>query len=275
MIEQVPGNEPDFSQDPTSSGADSSQSDNLTSEQRDVLDLNSVERFKFEGKEWTPQEMRNAYLMQSDYTKKTQAVAEERRKLEEFSRHWEVDQKALMQNPDLLDEFKAKYPKHFHALGENLVRYARQLKTSESSPSEKKPDERPDWAKSLEERLSQFEKDKYEAQVEKYSAQLDSTLSKMSQKYPFADTEVALVRAQSLHDRGTNLSDATWEEIFKSLHSQAENRMKEYQSKLVKEQKAANSKARDVASGGGIAGAAPDLPRTIKEATKRALAGSA
>lgn len=241
----------------------------------DPLDLGSVERFKFEGKEWTPHEFKNAYLMQQDYTRKTQALSEEKRKLEDFERHWAADQETLLKNPDLITVFKEKYPKQYHKLGEMLVEHARRQGSGTGqvpNPQEKSAEsDLIQRLKATEERISKFESSAFESQVSKYTNELNTRIETLSKKYPYADQEVALVRAQGFHQSGQELNDQTWEGIFKKLNDQAESNFKQYQSKLVNEQKTANAKARDVASGGGTPGAAPSGPRTIRDATKRAL----
>lgn len=272
MVENEQGQAPEQNLSPETGQSSEVQVANPMEQRDGVTDLSSMDKFQFEGKTWTPSEFKNSYLMHQDYTKKTQALAEERRQQERFDKAWEEDQATLMQNPDLLDQFKSTYPKRYHALGEQIVRYAK----SQSQPQAPidRSQAQPEWAQKLsqvEGKIAQFEKAQFEAQVSKHNVEIESKVKTFSEKYPYADTEAALARAQIYHNQGNDLNDKAWEDIFKGLHTQMETRVKEIQSKMVQDQKTANQKGRDTALGGGIPGAAPNMPKNLKEAKAYAL----
>ena len=51
-----------------------------------ILELDKVKEFLFEGQKFTPQELKNAWLRQQDYTRKTQELARERESVREVQR---------------------------------------------------------------------------------------------------------------------------------------------------------------------------------------------
>jgi hypothetical protein len=75
-----------------------------------VAELDKLEKFKFEGQEYTPQELKNAILRQSDYTRKTQEFSQERR----FYDNLQADLRSVRSNPALAAEFRRTYPEKFH-----------------------------------------------------------------------------------------------------------------------------------------------------------------
>src|SRR3954464_16064772 len=76
----------------------------------EMVDLESLEKFRYAGREMTPKELQQAVMLQSDYTRKTQQLAEERKYYDNLS----ADLSAVAQNPQLAAKFKEVYPEKFH-----------------------------------------------------------------------------------------------------------------------------------------------------------------
>ena len=219
-----------------------------------VLELDAVEKFKFQGREWTPKELQNAYLMQSDYTKKTQAIAEERKFYDNLS----VDLAAISKNPALVSEFKRIYPEKYHSyLSYVTPKQAEQMQ----QPAEKSID--PEFMS----RFESLERSIREKEAAAIEAELDVKFKQLGEKYPMADEEAVIARAQSLLNKGQDLNDNTWDALWKSVNDVNQKKFEQVYQNKVKEQKTANIRGRDVAAGGGTVGQAPTKPRTIKEAT--------
>ena len=108
-------------------------------------------------------------------------------------------------------------------------------------------------------------------QVAAINAELDARFKVLSEKYPLADEEAAIARAQALHSKGIKLDDKTWDAIWKETHAKGEAKYKAYGAAQVNKQKSANLRGKDAAPGGGIPGQAPKRPKTIKEASALAL----
>lgn len=232
-----------------------------------VIDLDSTEKFKFQGREWTPKELRDAYMMQSDYTRKTQAIAEERKYYDNLTH----DLEAVSKNPALIEEFKKVYPEKYHAylnyITKNTPQQSQQVE-QQSNGIDPKFLER---FQKLEQTMTSWEKEMHEKQVAAIDAELDAKFKQLSEKYPMADEEAVIARAQALLGRGEKLDDKIWDSLWKSVNERNQKLAEQFYSKKVTEQKQANKMGKDIASGGGSVGQAPVKPRTIKDATNAFL----
>lgn len=228
-----------------------------------ITELDKLEKFRFNGMELTPKELSQQMLRYSDYTRKTQEIAEERKYYENL--HYDLD--AVKTNPSLANKFREVYPEKYHRYLNYVTSESREQAKGQSQAQTQLPPE----ITSRFEKIDKFEQYLREQEVKAAEAELESTLQPLAKKYPMADEEAALARAQSLVSQGVELNQQTWDKIFKGLHDKSEALWKSHQSAQVQKQKEAGRKAADVGSGGGIPGAKPQLPRTIKEATKMAL----
>lgn len=229
-----------------------------------VTELEALEKFKFEGREWTAKDLKNSYLMHDDYTRKTQALAEERNKYTEERKYYDnlqADLEWIKSHPNDVAKFKSTYPEKFH-------KYLGYVQTpQEGAPQKAQIDP------SIQERLDRF--DRLEAEfnqkkVEAIDAELDAKFSKLSEKYAYANEESVIARAQSLLDKGEKLTDQVWDQLWKADNDRVQKLAEKYYADKVNKQKTANAQGKDVASGGGTPGTAPVVARTIKEASNLA-----
>lgn len=228
--------------------------------QPDVLDLDSVQKFKFGGREWTPKDFQGAYMMQSDYTRKTQALAEERK----FYDNLQVDLDAVKRNPALSEQFKSIYPDKFHKLlGYVSPETPKAPVANETGKQSADPE--------LLSRLEAVEADFKERKIQAINAELDNTFKSLSEKYPFADEESAIARGQALLNKGQALDKDTWDKIWKSVHDKQVAIAEKHYSQKINNQKNANKAGADVGKGGSTPAQPPKQIRTIKEASEHAL----
>ena len=249
MFEENPQVETETEQSGASESAEKEQSNPVT-------ELESLERFKYAGREMTAKDLQGMIMMQSDYTRKTQAIAEERKYYENL----QSDLDAVKANPQLAAQFKELYPEKFH----KFLGYVHSEKPAQAAATQG-VDPR------IQERLDKYDQivKEFEAQkLEAINAQLDAKFSALSKKYPFADEEAVVARAQALLDKGQKVTDEVWDNLWKSVHERSQKLWAEHQKKMGNEQKTANLKGRDIGHGGGTPGQAPKLPRSIKEASK-------
>lgn len=230
-------------------------------EQPDLLDLASVERFKIGEKEWTLEDLQKSILLHSDYTKKTQAIAEERK----YNDALLGDLEKVKANPALAAEFKSVYPEKFHRfLGyvSNGTAQAQQG-SKEQSPQLTIPPEVQDKFQKVDQFLAKAK----EAEVKGLMAEIDATFSKLGDKYPLAKKfeNAIIAEAQSLIKDGQELNDKVWDRLWKNYHDSVIQASEEHYSGLVKKQSSSNAKGRDSGTGGGIVGQAPKVPKNIKE----------
>lgn len=249
----------------------------------DVLNLDKLDRFRFENRDWSPKDLKRALLRQDDYTRKTQELAKERETIEQskqefnwYARNFQADLPRVLKNPVLLKEMAKHYPAEFVQRAEEIVKSLGQRGTESNAP---KAEENPlareieaikEWKGDLESKIQ-------EANAAKADALLDTWYSTCEKKYPEADVESVTNRAklvaQNLESKRPpqQFTQEHLERIFKADHEAREERYaKKYRAK-VEEQKGASSKAKDSGAGGGIPGQAPVKARTIKEATAQYL----
>lgn len=238
-----------------------------------LLDLESVEKFRLDGREMTLKDLRAERMMQSDYTRKTQEIAQERKYYDNLS----ADLDSVRRNPSLAAKFKELYPAKFHSyLG--YVSHPNQSSQVQSQQDQSISDQQtqrlPDHSK-LEQRLNEIESDWNERKVQAAEAELNAIYSKNLTKYPMADEEAVTARAQSLLSRireengpKARITEDQWDRLFKATHDKNEKAAKVYYAEQVKKQTQANARGKDAAQGGGIPGQAPKQARNVKEASE-------
>lgn len=217
-----------------------------------VLDVDSAERVKFDGREWSREELRKSVLMQSDYTKKMQEFSETRKNYD-FYENLRADLAKVKRNPGLAQEFKNVYPEKFHD-------WVKDFDTKEQ-PNQKSelPEEFVSEFKSLKQMV-------YQEKIQAFEAQIDAKMADLSKKYPYADTEAVLGRLDYLNNKGEKITDQHWEKIFKTLHDRVEQSVAARQKEMVTKQKQATAKAKDTSSGGGIPSDPPVQHKSIQAA---------
>jgi hypothetical protein len=220
-------------------------------QQGEIPLLDKYERFKFGDQEWTPDSLKKAMMRQSDYTKKTQAVKE----IQKYYDNLKFDLDHVKGNPSLADKFKEVYPKDFWPYLDYVMR-----KSEESNEmAQQQGRGQTELPRELQERLDRVESYVKEKEIESFDAQLDTTFAKLAQKYPDGNEEIVLARAQAILEANPNmkLDQGAWERLWKKSHDEVSGLIKQKQEKLFNTQKEANSRAKDIGSGGGTPGSAP------------------
>ena len=239
---------------------------------QDLVDLDGVQKFKWGGQEWTPKDLQGAILRQSDYTRKTQALAEERKEFGSQKRYYDnlqADLERVQADPALAEKFRQVYPEAFH----KFLGYVAQQPSKPASPQENSAA----LPKDVQERLSRI--DKLEGTVTKMTeaqrareitainAELDNVCKAMSEKYPFADEATVLARAEALARQGQKMTQSVWDDLWSAQHGRTEAMFKKRYSEQVSKQTQANKAGADTSPGGGIPGQKPVKARSIKEMT--------
>jgi hypothetical protein len=232
----------------------------------ELVDLDTMDKFKFGGREWTPKELEAAYMRQQDYSRKTQEIAQERKYYDNLP----YDLDMVKNNPALVNQFKQVYPAKFHSWIDRVVGQAKQAAPQQPGQSAQTP-QLPKEFQELRAEVDAFKKERFDAEVAKHSTEIDRIMSGLSKKYPFADEDSVLAKAQSLSERGQQVDEKIWNGLFKMVNDKNEKLLNERQAERIKQQKAASSKAKDVGFGGGTPGQAPRQFKTIKEATEAAM----
>lgn len=288
MLEEIENSSPEVTETPESGDASSGAQETAeqapesfeaalakaNDDEQKLLELESVERFRYGGKEWTTKDLQSAILRQEDYTRKTQALAEERKYYDNLG----ADLDAVKRNPALAAQFKQIYPQKFHS-------YLGYVGNNQAQPSQQKVQDVKQAPQAVDQellsRLNKLESH-YQAQTQKAAdAEVSANCEKFGQKYtsvkgPYETLalNVLSARLQTLkkQDPGAKLSEQDWDQAFKSVHEQNQKLADQLYAEKVKNQKQANARGRDVAPGGGIPGQAPKQARTLREGTEAMLA---
>lgn len=249
----------------------------------ELVELDKLEKFKWNNREWTPKELADGVLRQEDYTVKTKQVAENRKYAENFA----ADLDHVIENPDLFDELKRLYPAAYVKVAERALARLNNRKEEPTPSTVATPQGALDETSihkmvkgvldkelnPLKEWKSQTEKQSHEAKVEARGRELDSLFEKHGKKYPDADSEVVNARALAAIEQGSELSEAVLEKIFKGHHEEVGKRFADRYKKQTDEQLRVNKAAQDAGPGGGTPGQAPPAQAgTLREARDRMLA---
>jgi len=253
----------------------STQSGEQRGEQLPTLaELEKMDKFRFDGQEWTAKDLKNAILRQQDYTRKTQDLSEARKTFENERKFYEnlhADLNIVKQNPHLAQEFLKIYPQKFHGALKQIMGDQAQLQSQQVPKQESKFDV------DVMSRLTNLEKFYHEQEVAKNEAQINSTVDTLSKKYPDAIPEMAIGRvfeayAQALKtDPNAKLTPEMWEDTFKSVDKFMKDRISTMYRTKQQEQLKANKRASDVSSGGGTVGRAPQKFSRLKDVTEYAV----
>jgi hypothetical protein len=235
-----------------------------------IFNLDKTDKFTFGGREWTRDALgklidqeKQFQSMQGDYTKKTQALAQERKALEEdkkFRENLAWDLMAVKQDPSKVQEFIKVYPQSYHRYIEDF------LKSNSSNQQQTQVQQQPQVDVRLMSKIERLEKFYNEQEIARESAEVEKTMAELSKDYPDAAKfqEMVLSRAYEARLAGSALSREDWEQFYKQVDDQVKATLKQHYGEKVKQQLEANAKGKDVGAGGGTAGRAPNVPPKFK-----------
>jgi len=236
------------------------------------VDIDSLDRYRYQGrslKDWE-----GSYMRQQDYTQKTQALATERRFMENLA----VDLDRVKQNPSLAEQFRQVYPQKYHA----YLRYVESQQPQSGYGQGQAQAQNSQYARlepAMEQRIQMLESNFREREVAAIQSELDSKFKGLGQKYPYAEEESVVARGQALltklkemdPTRAHVITDKQWDYLWKSVHDRNYSQIDAQYKKQVQGQIAQSKKSADVSRGGGTLGHQPRQFRTLKEATNQAL----
>lgn len=222
-----------------------------------IAELDKMDKFKLDGQEWTLKDLKAAIMRQKDYTQKTQTLADERKSFQEerkFHENLAWDLKQVANNPELAKEFVKIYPEKFHKHVDEFLKANTQGQSQQQNQVQ-----RPQVDIQTLSRLEKLEKIHHEQEVSRLESEYKNITDELAKKYPDAGNFTELVQARAYEARlaGSELTRENWEQIFKEVDENVSSLLKAKYGSLVKKQMEANTKAKDVGSGGGIADRAP------------------
>ena len=278
-VEQVEADAPD----PLENDGKESLSEKITKNpdalsDSQISDLEKLEKVKYNGKvisgKELARELKEGSLRLSDYTKKTQAIAEERKYYDNLS----IDLPKLRANPALADQFRSVYPEKFHWVLDTLE--AKGVKVAEEAINKdlRQQEDKQDWKNDPE--LQETIEFIREQKLESAKTQVNSVFDKLQSKYPDADDGwvAGALSAQREALREANpgmkmpgLDEKAVEKLFKQSHDSFESRAQAWSARRIGAQKQANESGKGPGAGGAIPGQKPRVARSISEATEFAL----
>ena len=134
-----------------------------------------------------------------------------------------------------------------------------------------KQEQRPVYDVETNSRLQKLESFYYEQEVAKNTQEINSTVDRLTQKYPDALPELAISRIYEAYNRGEKITQDAWENAFKTADLEMKDLIKTKYGDLVKKQTQVNNKSRDVESGGGTLGRAPQKFKSLSDVTNFAV----
>lgn len=251
--------------------------DSASTEASNVIDLTKAEKFLWEGKEMTPDELRKSMLFQKDYTKKTQTHAEERRKFEEertafvkqqeetekYETNLDIDIQNVLKDPSLEAKFKEIYPPKYHSELEKSLTQAFGDRTTPDSEVKSLKQQVQTLMGRFQSQDQERAAQAFESEVKANAEVLDSAVSRLSTKYPSAIEDIVLARAEYLSagiKKDENFSKnftQMMDQLYKENHQEVESLLATKYKAKVEQQKQANVRGKDIGVGGATPGAAP------------------
>jgi hypothetical protein len=238
--------------------------------QVDPVDLDSLERFRFQGKELSKDDLQKLLSGQSG----TEATPNAK-----FDSNFRYDLATVLEDPSKLAQFRRIYPAEYVQIVERALAAQRAGEPVNPNGQPKPGTSNDPRLERLEKIAEQWETAQKEQRVSQITSALDRCFESLAKKYPDADAEVINSRLFALRQMGTQLQDENGklkenviEKLFKDDHTVRAKAREDWWKKKVESQKNANSQARDAGQGGAASSPAPKKDRTIKDATKSALA---
>lgn len=240
-----------------------------------LTELDKLDKFKWKGKVYTGKELEAMAMMESDYTKKTQSLASQ----EKFYKNLPYDLLAIKDRPELAEAFRNIYPREFHSYLKTVIN-GQQVQSIDnpnqvSRETNGNGNQGPSSSSIVNDsRLDELYEDYKSTKFREAETKTNALFDQLIKQYPDADEGKILARVQAQLERAkldSNVNKPTEKDIekmFKDEHSSFEKKLKERASKLLEEQRRANTRGATPLAGGGIPGKAPVQPRTIREATR-------
>lgn len=241
-----------------------------------VSELEKLGKFKFQGKEWTAEDLKKAVLRQEDYTRKTQKLAEEGK----YQKNLYWDLKSVRESPHLAAQFRQLYPKEYHSLVDQVLEEMQSTglqQGQQQSPNATEPKYLP-IDPDVMSRFEKIEAGVREKEISAIESQLETWDAKFTDKYKLADQESVYAKAEALYDArkaedpNFKFTEELWEKLYKADNDRHTQRYEGHYRTLQKSQLDAGLKGRDVASGGGTPSQGPKEYKTIREARDAAMA---
>ncbi len=248
----------DFAPDQTSTGQ--AESAPAAEAQPSITSLDGLSEFEFQGQRLTPDRLQEVFQGYKTLSQRQQQSQSEER----YWSNLDTDIESVLADPTLADKFKSIYPERFHrVLDRVLGGTQKQAQSTQALPKE------------LMSRLSKvdnLEQSLHQMAVESANAKLDAMLPPLYDKYPMANEDQVLARAEAMLSQGMQLSKTAWERLVKESHEAVTKKADAYYKKQLDKQISVGNAGKDAGIGGSAPGKAPVKLRTFDQAQEAMIA---
>jgi len=274
---------------PSPAEENQSLSNNQDPSSPQVYELEKLGKFRFDGREYTLDDLKKERMLQRDYTEKTQKLAEERRQyqaqLEEYKAYkeeekyrlnLEADIKHIKDNPDklqlLASEFMKIYPASFHYRLQQVLSEMQGQKPQAQQQSNVLSYEQ----LQAQQRLEKLEEFYNQQQIAQHESKINAQIESLKNKYPDARVKEVIgdvyeaYQALLEKDANAKFPERMWEEAFKANDAEIKKLISSKTKSLQTKQLERNAQAKDVPSSGGAAVGRAPAKMSIKQATEYA-----
>jgi chorismate mutase len=238
-----------------------------------LLDLDASEKFRFQGREWTPEELQRSIMLEKDYRKKTTDLSREQKYIANLA----SDLRQVKADPRLADEFKRIYPEAYHGYLDLILEQAKvtgdnSLAGQTSANQNQIPEALAKRLEALEGRLKSVDEKEHAANVAQIEQRLDQLFGKLQTKYEWGVEEQVLAKAEALIAKGYKMNDAVWERLWKASHEHHEGKARKWRDAETQAQLKKNQEGGDIGRGGSTPSAGPKRFKSLGDVTDHMVA---
>lgn len=234
----------------------------------EIVDIDGLSEFSFQGEKRNPDWL---HKMSQEHQSYSQKVKEWEKEIE-FSNNLQIDLDNVLNDPRLVEKFKATYPQKYHAiLDRYLMSNGQAPAPSNNASASSLPKEFMSEFNQMKDRLNFHEQRAYQAEVQSANAKLDAVLPPLFSKYELANEDQVYARAEVLLQGGQKLTDKTWERLVRESHDSMTKKADQVYSARLKTQLEKGQRGQDVGPGGATPGAAPKKLRGFDAAREAAI----
>lgn len=213
--------------------------------QPQITSLDSLSEFEFQGEKLTPGRLQEVFQGYKTLSERQKSYAAE-------DRYWsnlDTDIESVMADPSLVERFKSIYPEKFHKVLERaLGGTQRQTQNTQQLPKE--------YLQRLS-KVDQLEQSIHQMAVESANAKLDSMLPPLYEKFPMANEDQVLAKAEAMLSQGAQLTKHVWERLVKESHEFSSKKADAFYKKQLQTQIDKGQAGKDAGIGGAAPGKAP------------------
>ncbi len=232
-----------------------------------ITDLDGLSEFTFQGEKYSPDKLHQIF---GEWKTHSEKMPEYEKELK-FANNLQIDLDNVLNDPRLAEQFKATYPKKYHAILDRYLQSNGQAPAPSNSAQSSLPKEFMSEFNQMKERLTFHEQRAYDAEVSSANAKLDAILPPLFTKYEMANEDQVYSRADALLQGGQKLTDKTWERLVRESHEAMQKKADHVYSTKLKTQLEQGKRGQDVGPGGATPGSAPKKARTFDEAREEML----